>query len=299
MTIHMKSLLGSFDPQPKTMPGSFNLKHALMRSGLRWYARVAPEKAGRLVNRQFFRPGRLPMPSRYEYMLDLADSHAQLRHGANIIPLYSWGEGPAVLFVHDWSGAGIQFGAFIDPLVEAGYRVVLFDAPAHGRAQGSTTDLFEMAEITRRVGRSHGPVHGLVAHGLGNLAAVRALSNGLETNKLVMLAPPADLSSMPIGLERQMALPREVLRIHRSLVEDQFGADVWSEFSLVHMAGHLNQSGLVVIDTDDREVPPAHSEQVYEAWCGADAVRTRGQGHHRMLWNKGVVETITGVLLAT
>lgn len=51
------------------------------RLALQLYGRVSPRKAGRLVNRMAFRPSRLPMPIRYEYLLDNADSYTQLQHG--------------------------------------------------------------------------------------------------------------------------------------------------------------------------------------------------------------------------
>lgn len=268
------------------------LKRSLRRVGLSLYARVSPTGAASLVNRQFFRPSRLPMPSRYEYLLDEADSHTQLHHGAHTIPIYSWGEGPTVLGVHGWSGAGIQFGAYVKPLVAAGYRVVLFDAPAHGRAQGSQTDLFEMAEVVRRVGQSTGPVHAILAHSLGSLAAARALTHGLNAKNLVLLAPPSDLSSVVNGLGATLGVPASVLRDHRRMMEDRFGEDLWNQLSLPHLASGLPGTGLVVYDSDDRHVPPSQSERVRVSWTVADVLQTRGLGHHRLLWHPDVVDAV-------
>ncbi|MBD3640553.1 MAG: alpha/beta hydrolase, partial [Marinobacter sp.] len=119
-------------------------KIALLGKGVNWLHRVSPSLAGNVVEHLFFTPGRLLAPSRYESLYDEAEGYTQLRVGRQTIPVYSWGFGPTVLMVHGWSGAGIQFGAFVGLLVKAGYRVVTFDAPAHGRAQGLRTDLFEM-----------------------------------------------------------------------------------------------------------------------------------------------------------
>lgn len=292
MTIQMKTLPENLTAQPKTRSRPSRLTHALKHLGMDWYTHISPEGAGRLLNRQFFKPNRLPMPTRYEYLLDLADSHTQLHHGTNILPVYSWGEGPTILGVHGWSGAGIQFGAYVEPLVEAGYRVVLFDAPAHGRAQGSSTNLYEIAEVVKRVGLSHGPVHGIIAHSLGCLAAARALSRGLEANNLVMLAPPSDLQSVVNGLGKRMQIRTKALEVHKRLMEERFGAEVWSELSLVQLAGQLSQRGLVVIDSDDRDVPPAQSHQVHLAWRNAHVLHTRSLGHHRMVWHPDVVEAV-------
>lgn len=263
-----------------------------IRLALQLYGRMAPEKAGRLVNRMAFRPSRLPMPSRYEYLLDNADSYTQLQHGARTIPVYSWGQGPVILGVHGWAGAGIQFGAWVNPLVEAGYRVVLFDAPAHGRAQGESTNLFEMAEVVARVAASVGRVHGVLAHSIGCIAAARAIADGLKPDYLVMLAPPVSLTAVMDNLGRQLGLSQDVLAVHLKLMEERFGKSVWEQLDLEALSRTLTQRGLMVIDDDDTSISPDESERVFNNWENANVLRTRGLGHHRLLWSPMVVDTV-------
>ena len=263
-----------------------------IRLALQLYGRMAPEKAGRLVNRMAFRPSRLPMPSRYEYLLDNADSYTQLQHGARTIPVYSWGQGPVILGVHGWAGAGIQFGAWVNPLVEAGYRVVLFDAPAHGRAQGESTNLFEMAEVVARVAASVGRVHGVLAHSIGCIAAARAIADGLKPDYLVMLAPPVSLTAVMDNLGRQLGLSQDVLAVHLQLMEERFGKSVWEQLDLEVLSRTLTQRGLMVIDDDDTSISPDESERVFNNWENANVLRTRGLGHHRLLWSPMVVDTV-------
>ncbi|MDK8462570.1 alpha/beta fold hydrolase [Marinobacter sp. SS13-12] len=262
------------------------------RLALQLYGKVSPQKAGRLVNRMAFRPSRLPVPIRYEYLLDSADSYTQLQHGARTIPVYSWGQGPAILGVHGWAGAGIQFGAWVNPLVEAGYRVVLFDAPAHGRAQGESTDLFEIAEVAAKVAASVGRVHSVLAHSIGCIAVARAIADGLQTNYLVMLAPPVSLAAVMENLGRQLGLSPEVLAVHLQLMEERFGATVWEQLNLETLSQSLTQRGLLVVDDDDTSISPEESERVYNNWANANVLRTRGLGHHRLLWSPMVVETV-------
>jgi len=263
-----------------------------IRLALQLYGRMAPEKAGRLVNRMAFRPSRLAMPSRYEYLLDNADSYTQLQHGARTIPVYSWGQGPVILGVHGWAGAGIQFGAWVNPLVEAGYRVVLFDAPAHGRAQGESTNLFEMAEVVARVAASVGRVHGVLAHSIGCIAAARAIADGLKPDYLVMLAPPVSLTAVMDNLGRQLGLSQDVLAVHLQLMEERFGKSVWEQLDLEALSQTLTQRGLMVIDDDDTSISPDESERVFNNWENANVLRTRGLGHHRLLWSPMVVDTV-------
>jgi len=206
--------------------------------------------------------------------------------------VYSWGQGPVILGVHGWAGAGIQFGAWVNPLVDAGYRVVLFDAPAHGRAQGESTNLFEMAEVVARVAASVGRVHGVLAHSIGCIAAARAIADGLKPDYLVMLAPPVSLTAVMDNLGRQLGLSQDVLAVHLQLMEERFGKSVWEQLDLEALSRTLTQRGLMVIDDDDTSISPDESERVFNNWENANVLRTRGLGHHRLLWSPMVVDTV-------
>ncbi|MFL1464505.1 alpha/beta fold hydrolase [Marinobacter sp. HN1S83] len=292
MTSQLNTQSEIFHPSATPTKAPTNVGLSATRLALQLYARVSPQKAGRLVNRMAFRPSRLPMPTRYEHLLDNTDSYTQLQHGSRTIPVYSWGQGPVILGVHGWAGAGIQFGAWVDPLVEAGYRVVLFDAPAHGRAQGESTNLYEMAEVIAKVAASVGRVHGILAHSIGCIAVARAITDGLQANYVAMLAPPVSLTAVMENLGRQLGLSPEVLSVHLQLMEERFGASVWDQLDLETLSRSLTQRGLIVIDDDDTSISPEESQRVAETWDKAEVLRTSGLGHNRLLWSPMVVDTV-------
>ena len=176
--------------------------------------------------------------------------------------------------------------------MEAGYRVVLFDAPAHGRAQGESTNLFEMAEVVARVAASVGRVHGVLAHSIGCIAAARAIADGLKPDYLVMLSPPVSLTAVMDNLGRQLGLSQDVLAVHLQLMEERFGKSVWEQLDLEALSRTLTQRGLMVIDDDDTSISPDESERVFNNWENANVLRTRGLGHHRLLWSPMVVDTV-------
>src|SRR5215208_5699212 len=97
--------------------------------------RLSPALAGWFAAKLFAWPRRHPRPAR-ERELIARGARLNLPGG-----LYAtaWGAGPTVLLVHGWEGRGAQLGAFVDPLVAAGYRVVALDGPAHGDSPGRTT----------------------------------------------------------------------------------------------------------------------------------------------------------------
>lgn len=267
-------------------------KIALLGKGVNWVRRVSPSLAGNVVEHLFFSPGRLPAPSRYEYLYEEADSYTQLRVGRQTIPVYSWGFGPTVLMVHGWSGAGIQFGAFVGLLVKAGYRVVTFDAPGHGRAQGLRTDLFEMSEAVDRVAKSFGPLKAVVAHSIGSLAVARVMADGVQAEHIFLLAPPRDLESVVEGFGRTLGLSPELIEGQRARMEQRFGQSVWQQFSFDALAPELPGRGLIFVDQDDQQIPAGESESVFQNWQGAKVFRTQGLGHYRLLWHPQVVERV-------
>lgn len=164
MTAQFTTNTGSATRVPLDRVPARNSGVAAVGKALQMLYRVAPNTAGNIAETLFFSPRRLPLPIRYEHLLDEADSYTQIQLGAVTIPVYSWGYGPVVLMVHGWSSGGIQFGAFVQPLVSAGYRVVVFDAPGHGRAQGRRSSLYEMTEAVTKVAASVGAIDTIIAH---------------------------------------------------------------------------------------------------------------------------------------
>ncbi|MCH2108975.1 MAG: hypothetical protein MK135_06570 [Polyangiaceae bacterium] len=68
-----------------------------------------------------------------------AQGHEVMVQGRRQVRALQYGSGPQILLVHGWGGAGVQMAAFVDPLVERGYSVVVVDLPAHGGSEGRTT----------------------------------------------------------------------------------------------------------------------------------------------------------------
>ena len=63
------------------------------------------------------------------------------------VAVYSWGEGKPVLFIHGWSGRGTQVAPYVDELVNNNYRVISYDAPAHGDTVGKQTSILQVHDV--------------------------------------------------------------------------------------------------------------------------------------------------------
>lgn len=208
----------------------------------------------------------------------------------------AWGAGPVVLMVHGWGGWRGQLGAFVTPLVEAGYRVIALDAPSHGDAapgalgpgRGMLPEIVDALEVAHD---AFGPVAGVVAHSLGCTATGLALRGRLRAERVALVAPSSGIAAVLDEFSRALGLaPRTVAHL-RAALEEIIALPV-DGLDLVELGGDAVPGTLVVHDRADKEVPYAVGVAVAEAWSGAPLVTTDGLGHHRVLGDPGVVAAV-------
>ena len=260
----------------------------LLRLAFQVGGRVSPRLTGRWANYLWFRPQRFTPLAREQALLVRAICMPMV-HAGKHIAVYAWGTGPAVLLTHGWSGRGAQMGAFVDPLVAAGYRVIAFDASAHGRSEGEDTNLPEVAELILELAWRHGPLHAVVAHSFGVLCTLYAIEQGLSVARVVAVSPPSSIEGLVEKFAQALAIPAAALGVMRSLFEARFGLDLWTRFSPLRLAQTTKTGALIVHDDTDREVPWQEGEALSQAWPGAQLLRTHGLGHRRILRDPQVI----------
>jgi pimeloyl-ACP methyl ester carboxylesterase len=256
----------------------------MVRGALAVTARLSPGLAAALATRLFLTPRRYPRPARERALLERAEPLPR----EDGLAAWSWGRGPTVLLAHGWAGRGAQLGSFVEPLVAAGYRVVAFDAPAHGASPGRRTNLIDMADALARVADSVGPLHAVIAHSFGAAATMVAFSRGLDARSAVFVAPPWSLSEGLNTFAAALALPPEVIQGVRAEIERRVGLS-WDAFEGATLAPQMTVPLLVVHDRDDPEVPLASGASLVRAWPDAELYETYGLGHRRILRDPVVI----------
>jgi pimeloyl-ACP methyl ester carboxylesterase len=274
-----------------------------LRKGIGVLSRVAPEGAALLAERMFLTPRRYLRPAAEQTLLAGA---RQLTFASSYGELAAWEWGPdepvrfasspvfdapRVLLVHGWAGRGAQLGALVAPLVDLGFKVVTFDAPAHGDSPGEHSSLFHFADAVVSAVEAFGPFHAIVTHSMGGAATVWANRLAPLAARFVLIAPPVDLRDFTRVLSRTLGLPEDVrTRVHRRLGA-RFGVPI-EEARVEKLASEMRGPMLVVHDDDDKDVPIACGEAVARAWPGAELVRTRGLGHTRILRDAETLGTV-------
>jgi pimeloyl-ACP methyl ester carboxylesterase len=265
------------------------LPFQLARAGLNGLGRISPALAGRAAFHFFCTPFRYPEPPRETQILRQAERFSIAFQDVQLAA-YGWGEGPTVLLVHGWSGRGSQLGAFVEPLVASGHRVVAFDLPAHGRTPGRRTNALVATQAVLRVGEELGPLRGVIAHSFGALCTTLALRDGLDAGRVAYVAPAARAIQAVRGFSRQLGLSWSAEWGLRGEMERRFGIEVWPRFSARVCAPRLNVPALIVHDLDDVEVPYREGQLLAHSWPGARLVTTAGLSHRRILRDARVIE---------
>lgn len=209
--------------------------------------------------------------------------------------LYAQGRGPAVLLVHGWDGRGTQMMSFFGPLVEAGFRVLTFDAHGHGESPGRQTNGVIISGMVAEVARQAGGLYAIVAHSMGGAFALDALQE-TAVERVALIAPPQNMEVVYQKVEKRLGIPKAPGELFKQDFARDF-SNVWNRFSIEQIVAQLpHVKGLVVQDADDDFVLPHEARAVHGVWPGAELFMTEGYGHRKILRAEPVVKRVAEFL---
>jgi len=249
---------------------------------------VSPNLAARWLERMFVTPMKYRISDREKDLMCGAESWRILVDAKRSIPLYSWGSGPTILLVHGLSGRGSQMGHFVRPLLDRGFRVVAFDAPAHGSADGKQTAPPDMASALDRVAQELGPIDGCIAHSAGAAATTISLSRGMECKRVVYISPPDDLRGYLVRLSDFMGFSEAVCNKTQKRVEKRYKV-AFEALRGSKLVACMSVPALIIHDQYDAMVPFEEGQTLARLWPGASLMETQGLGHSRILRDKKVI----------
>ncbi len=232
----------------------------------------------------FRRPTR-SRPSRAEQRILKGGRLSWLRGPDGDLAVWSWGSGPRVLLVHGWGGHAGRLSAFVPALLEAGFGVVAFDAPAHGVSEGRFATLPDFTRSVELVAGIVAPV-ALVGHSMGAAACALAVRAGVSVRAVVLIAPPADPEAYTSRFTRYLRLSTCASDSMKERLERRYGVTFPS---LRLPAGPPGVPALVVHDRRDKRVPLRDGIAICRSWPKARLLVTSGLGHHRILRSPEVI----------
>src|SRR6266567_3887625 len=214
---------------------------------------LAPERAAATAERVFFTPPRARLSPELRNVLEAGKPFSVVASGRRV-SAWSWGNGPAVCLMHGWGSRGARLGAFVAPLVRAGYRVITHDAPGHGASDTGTSSMPEFARALRVLVERVGPVHGVIAHSMGASATALAMAEGLPVPRAVFLAPAANPAAFVDQFVAALGLSPTTRRRMQQRSERRL-AFRWADLDVPSLARNFTAALLVIHDREDRVVP--------------------------------------------
>lgn len=208
---------------------------------------------------------------------------------------------PSVVVAHGWTSESSFMSVFAEQLRRAGFRVVAFDQPGHGKSAGERASLVDCARGLAAVARALGPFQSVVAHSMGGLAALMVgegmapLDGSYPFERYVLVAVPNRFSVVTqefadeLGLSRagNAAFERRLERIaHRTV----------GRFTAAGMLGGLGARSLLLHARDDGEVRYAEALEIAASVPGCEIKGFDGFGHRNILFASPVIRAAIAFL---
>lgn len=273
---------------------------ALIARSIRSTALVSPALAGTLAYRAFFSTTpRMPVRTAD------APTHADARRDTVVVrgidvTTYEWGRGDrTVLLLHGWRGRASQFGPLVRELVFEGFRVVSFDAPAHGASKGRHADVRDWVAAAEQLQAVHGPLAAIVGHSFGGFAALTAARSSVPVPAVAVIAGAAGPAAFITEFSRQLGLDRATTahmtaRFRRRLQVDE--TTIGARYDAAQHPLPFDTALLVVHDRADRRMPDDDSLRLHAAHGDRSRLlRVEGFGHTRVLSADATLDAVVAL----
>jgi pimeloyl-ACP methyl ester carboxylesterase len=255
---------------------------------------IFPKQTAKWAEILFLTPERIQRPtSELDYFNTAKKFKIQ-----NRIAAFEWGDPthPLVVLVHGWSGRGTQMGAFAQPLVHSGFRVVALDGPAHGDSDGQLTHVGEYSQFLIDIQKDLGPYRAIIAHSFGAGCSVYSATLGLKVDKIVLIAGPSRYELVVRYYLTSLKLSKNTQEYFIKMISDRVKLPV-SAMNVGVLGKTLSIPALVIHDKEDKEVPYQAAEEIKSNWPSVELILTTGLGHRRILKDPQIVNTVKDFIL--
>ncbi len=206
------------------------------------------------------------------------------------IRVYEYGKSnKKILLVHGWSGRGTQLFKFAEELLKLGFSTVSFDAPAHGKSNGSTTIMTEFVASILELEKVYNGFDGAIGHSLGGMSLLNAVSRGLEIPKLVIIGSGDTIQEILNDFVLKLQLEPKIAQGMKKHFEAKFGESM-ENYAGSEAAKKVKIPTLVIHDENDDEVSINCAKNIHQNLKNATLEITKNLGHRKILGNSKVIE---------
>ncbi|WP_158961354.1 alpha/beta fold hydrolase [Myroides fluvii] len=252
--------------------------------------------AAKFAQNLFITPIKFKTPKREKEMLAKSKrSKLYVNAIKKDIVMYEYGinkrANKKALLIHGWNGRGTQLVTIANILIRQGYDIVSFDAPGHGFAPKTKTNLTEFIASAFEIEKQFGPFELVVGHSLGGMTTMNALRDGLQAKKAIIIGSGDIVQDVIEDFVKQLQLKPRIAEIIKMRFEKQFNRTMDSY--CVHKAAEQIAIPLLIIhDEDDIDVPIKAAYEIKKHAPNSQLMITSGLGHRKVLGDKKVIERI-------
>lgn len=266
----------------------------LLRTIFPVYEKVLPKRASKTAHKVFLTPINFDYRDQELHWKDKAHKFKVKVNGVKH-SAYFWGQGPEIVFVHGWSGRGLQFFKFIQPLTDLGYKVVVFDVAGHGTSKSTPTGLVSMLDFTAALEQvlqhCSNPV-AVVGHSLGAAASFLGIKRGFPITTFISIGAPVIGSHILNSFGEKLNASTKTVNKMVSNLQKSIPF-TFEELTVEHTAyAAENIPVLIVHDENDKEVSIENARRLKQLLPLASLHITEKLGHNRILKNDEVVNRI-------
>ncbi|MGG9972277.1 alpha/beta hydrolase [Ferruginibacter sp. SUN002] len=224
-----------------------------------------------------------------------------LSHGRKVKG-YRWQQSSTnkkVMIIHGFASASYKFEKYIISLMNKGYEVLAFDAPAHGKSQGKTVNVIQYKNMIEKAVAKFGPVDMYIAHSFGGLALSLALENMPhdENTKVTLIAPLTETSTTMDKFLEKLGIKDEEIRSEMDSIVLHMSHQTTEWFSIKRAMRNITAKVLWIHDEDDDITPLSDAKLVQEKQFENITFHiTKELGHHQIYQDNEVREMVINFL---
>lgn len=255
---------------------------------------ISKSTTAKLALKLFQKPINFKRPKREQNMWDSAQKKRIKINILNTeIDVLSYGySAKKVLLVHGWSGRSTQLFMVADKLLENGYMIISFDAPAHGNSEGKFTSMPEFIDCIYQLNEEFGPFDAAIGHSFGGTSLYNAYKKEYFPLKTLVTISAADLISDVIkNFTKNLGLNSIIATKMKAHYDALLTYDV-DNHSSSEKAKEIKIPTLVVHDTLDGDVAVSCAKNIRQSLQNGSLLITKGLGHTKILRDKETMDKI-------
>ena len=210
-------------------------------------------------------------------------------------PCFIWGEGSrTILLIHGWGSKALDFYDLIQALLTLpDVKVIAFDAPGNGSAEGDLSNLFLFVEAVKAIKKGYGIPEAIIGHSLGGMAAVRLMQETRDYPKqLITIAPLINLKENFIGSMKNTGVSYENQQVFLDDFEALYAQSI-NNFHIQEMYDFADEvKHTLIYEQNDTVTPVADIEAFLGNHPEVSPVKNDHTNHAKIISDADVIAKI-------